>query len=63
MSSNHFTDTVSHLQNTPQSQRIGVLIGDIAKKMEASANPETRQLGTDLKTAQQQLVTACQEAA
>jgi hypothetical protein len=40
-----------------------VSIGDIAKKMQASSNPETQQLGTELKSAQDQLVSACQQAA
>jgi hypothetical protein len=61
MASNHFSDVISQVQQSPQNQRTEKLIDGIAQQMQQSGNAQTQQLGQELQSAKPQLVRACQQ--
>ena len=61
MASNHFSDVISQVQQSPQNQRTEKLIDGIAQQMQQSGNAQTQQLGQELQRVKSQLVRACQQ--
>jgi hypothetical protein len=61
MASNHFSDVVSQVQQSPQNQRTEKLIDGIAQQMQQSGNAQAQQLGQELQSVKSQLVKAVQQ--
>ena len=61
MAQNTFSDVVNQVQQSPQNQRTERLIEGIAQQMQQSGNPQTQQLGQELKQVKPQLIKALQQ--